>query len=386
MEMVGQAATLGPRVWEPRDVETAWALHRACHPASCYVAGGTLLQVQWRSISAMPRHLVSLERIDELQAIRPELAGAPQPPRPVTPGVAGLEIGALVRLAALLRHPLVRTGWPLLTAACQSVAAPAVRSRATLGGNVASGVGDTLPALLALDAQAVWFDAGAYAVEPLDAAWSASPSSGQRSPSALLAAIRLPRCAPLPEPSEARSAVPSVPADHAPPPQQLPAPRLFSFRKVGQREAFAPSLLTIAATWDLGVSRASGGDTSQAGVEPTTHQPTGVGCLIGIGSLTGVGDRSPNPLIGISERLQGVRIAVGGADFPPRRLRACERLLEGAQPCPDLWAQLRAAVLEEFHPPERPWASADYRRQVAANAVAQAFAAPAFADKGGGRP
>ncbi len=66
-----------------------------------------------------------------------------------------LQIGALVTLARIATDPLVATRCTALAEAAASVGNPQVRRAATIGGNVAVGVrtADTMPALLALDAQ-----------------------------------------------------------------------------------------------------------------------------------------------------------------------------------------------------------------------------------------
>jgi xanthine dehydrogenase YagS FAD-binding subunit len=48
----------------------------------------------------------------------------------------GLRIGAAVRLADIAEHPLVRERYPALAVACEQVGTPAIRSMATLGGNL----------------------------------------------------------------------------------------------------------------------------------------------------------------------------------------------------------------------------------------------------------
>jgi len=61
----------------------------------------------------------------------------------------------MTTLATLARHGAVRSGWPLLARAAERVATPAIRSTATIGGNLcyAEAASDPAPALLCLDAQ-----------------------------------------------------------------------------------------------------------------------------------------------------------------------------------------------------------------------------------------
>lgn len=64
-------------------------------------------------------------------------------------------IGAATTYAALLRHPGVTEKLPGLVAAVREIGAVQIQERGTIGGNIAtsSPVGDTLPVLLALDAE-----------------------------------------------------------------------------------------------------------------------------------------------------------------------------------------------------------------------------------------
>lgn len=70
----------------------------------------------------------------------------------------GLFVGAAVRMAELVHHPLVNSPrWNLLAQAAAAMGNEQVRNRATLGGNLctASPAADSAPALLALEAFAV---------------------------------------------------------------------------------------------------------------------------------------------------------------------------------------------------------------------------------------
>jgi carbon-monoxide dehydrogenase medium subunit len=105
------------------------------------VAGGTALVPMIRLGLLQPERVVALHGIAELGGIR----GEP----------AGLELGATVTHAELSRAPVVRSRWPLLAEAAATVASPAIRTLATVGGNLAyaEAASDLLPALLVLDAE-----------------------------------------------------------------------------------------------------------------------------------------------------------------------------------------------------------------------------------------
>jgi carbon-monoxide dehydrogenase medium subunit len=99
--------------------------------------------------------------------------------------------------------------------------------------------------------------------------------------------------------------------------------RIFFYDKVGRREAFTPSLVTTALS----------------------------GCVDESGKL---GD---------------LRIAAGGGQTTPCRLYACESLLNGRMVEPDLLYALYEQILQEYDPRGDMFASAEYRKQTAANVI-----------------
>src|SRR6266403_2018630 len=95
---------------------------RACLVLAARLRGRTLLTAEGLESDGAPDRLVSLHRIAGLSEVR------------VDKGT--LEIGAMTSLSALVRHGIVRDGWPLLAHAASRVATPSIRSSATLGGNL----------------------------------------------------------------------------------------------------------------------------------------------------------------------------------------------------------------------------------------------------------
>ncbi len=120
------------------EAEVASALR---HEGAAILMGGTDLVVKMRGGSARPRLLVDASRVESLQAIA--AVGA------------GVSIGAGARLEDILASPLVQERYPLLAIALQSLGSPQIRSRATLGGNLAnaSPAADAALPLLAYDAR-----------------------------------------------------------------------------------------------------------------------------------------------------------------------------------------------------------------------------------------
>src|SRR3984885_5991228 len=104
------------------------------------LAGGQSLLPAMNLRLASPALLIDIGRIEGLDGI--EVRGNV------------LRIGALARHAAVLRDAMVARHVPLLTEALRHVAHPAIRSRGTIGGNLAhADPASELPAcMLALDA------------------------------------------------------------------------------------------------------------------------------------------------------------------------------------------------------------------------------------------
>ena len=126
---------------EPESVPEAVEILSRLDGEARIIAGGTALVPTMRLGLIMLDRLVSLHRIPGLSGIRVD-KGA-------------LDIGAMTSLAALTRDAALRADWPLLAQAAGRVATPAIRSTATLGGNLcyAEAASDPAPALLCLEAQ-----------------------------------------------------------------------------------------------------------------------------------------------------------------------------------------------------------------------------------------
>ncbi len=181
-----------------RPTSLAEAGRMLAEPGSRAIAGGTLIQLGWARGEAQPSDLVDLSRLG--------LAG-------IALQSGHLRIGATTALAAIERELLVAEDWPLLLAAIRSIAAPAVRNRATIGGNIAGGSGCLWPALIALDAAVELWTGDGIETRPILAATEWPPG-------AVLVAVLIP-----PQTREARAV----------------------YRKIGLRAAFTPSVIGVAA-------------------------------------------------------------------------------------------------------------------------------------------
>ncbi len=123
----------------PRDIKEALAL-RAQHPDWMVLAGGTDLMVNANHRPA-PAGLLDVWRL-------PGLGG-------ITATADRVTIGAGTTWYEVETHPAILERWAPLAAAAREIGALQIQARGTLGGNVgnSSPVGDSLPVLLALDAE-----------------------------------------------------------------------------------------------------------------------------------------------------------------------------------------------------------------------------------------
>ena len=123
----------------PRDLDEATAT-RAAHPGWMVLAGGTDLMVN-ANHRLVPSGILDLWRLGELCFIHV--------------GDTAITIGAGTTWSEVERHAEIRRQLAPLALAAREIGALQIQARGTLGGNVgtSSPVGDSLPALLALDAE-----------------------------------------------------------------------------------------------------------------------------------------------------------------------------------------------------------------------------------------
>ena len=256
-----------PPVVSPASLTEAYAL--LAGSAHRPLAGGTDLLVQITGeIGDPPGSVLDLWRLAELRGIA--LRGGT------------LELGALTTYADIRRSPLCAEHVPALAEAASTIGAAQIQNRGTIGGNVmnASPAGDTLPVLLALDAELV---AGGVAGEQIIAAtdfWPAYRTTTVR-PDELLVRVRIP----------------------------IAAGRRQRFRKVGTRRAQAISKVVVALSW-----------TEQQG-SPAWHD-----VRLALGSV------APTPI-----RAMATEAALeGAAPTPDSAERAVSALTDELQPIDDV--------------------------------------------------
>jgi CO/xanthine dehydrogenase FAD-binding subunit len=127
-------------VARPRDLAHALRLMSGGSERLTPLAGGTDLLVYLNAGTHAGRGFLDLWKLGELRGVRSTKQG--------------MRLGALTTFSEIREHALLRRRFPALTAAAAEVGGRQIQNRATLGGNIAnaSPAGDSLPALMALDA------------------------------------------------------------------------------------------------------------------------------------------------------------------------------------------------------------------------------------------
>jgi CO/xanthine dehydrogenase FAD-binding subunit len=212
------------------------------------IAGGTDVMVRITGeIGEPPGRLLDLWRLDELRGI--------------TSDGGTVSLGALTTYTDIRRSAPCREHLPALVDAAATIGAAQIQNRGTLGGNIAnaSPAGDTLPVLLALDADIVVGGPRGERTIPASEFWVAYRRTAL-APDELILRIRIP----------------------------VRGGREARFRKIGTRRAQAISKVVIAVAWrespaarewrDVRVAlgsvadrpiRASGAEAALEGVAPT---------------------------------------------------------------------------------------------------------------------
>lgn len=286
-----RSGTSAPRLWQPSTPREAWELKSQWGERACYVSGGTLLRTQWENgVRSMPDHLISLDNLTEMRGIRFE-------------GIPGkLTIGALESLQELRQHAVLGIHAPILLQAAACIAAPSVRQLATIGGNIASLSGDAVTALLALEAILYICKGDERMLEIPLGEWIAG-ANGVRHVDDLIVGVAIP----VREMKESDFLLP-----------------FGFFEKLGRREAFTPSLVTVAAT----------------------------------GSVDREG------------RLEGVRLTAGGGTALPHRLDEAEEALNGQRLSSTTLTQVHELIKTRYAAAGDAFAGSAYRKEVSANLIA----------------
>ena len=165
---------------EARTVRQAISMLERHGEKARIVAGSTDFLVRWRLGAWEPDYVVNIQRVASLGRLTYSRR-------------TGLRMGALTTIGTLETSPIVRQHYPALAAAAAAFAGVQVRNLATVGGNIcnASPAGDTLPALLAFEAECRIVGPGGERFMPLEQFFQ-GPGQTALQQSEILAEIRLP--------------------------------------------------------------------------------------------------------------------------------------------------------------------------------------------------
>lgn len=197
-----------PPVVSPRTLDEAYAVlatlpHRP-------LAGGTDLLVQLNGeLGEPPERVMNLWGIEAMRGIRGD--------------DHVLVVGALSTYTDLRRSPEIAEHLPVLAAAAATIGAAQIQNRGTIGGNAAnaSPAGDTLPILLATDAELLLGSQRGERTVPAAAFWTGYRQTALAQDE-LIVSVRFP----------------------------LRPGRQVRFRKVGTRRAQAISKVVMALAWE----------------------------------------------------------------------------------------------------------------------------------------
>lgn len=107
----------------PRTIAEAVRIVGDVGPTAQFVAGGTDLYPNMKRRQQMPRTVISVMRVPELNQI-------------IGDGKSGVRIGASVTLTDIVEHPLINRDYPVIAHAARTISTPILRNMGTIGGNL----------------------------------------------------------------------------------------------------------------------------------------------------------------------------------------------------------------------------------------------------------
>ncbi|PGS53942.1 xanthine dehydrogenase family protein subunit M [Bacillus sp. AFS041924] len=285
----GDASLYYPTVWFPDSLEKAYSLKRQFYNNSCFIAGGTLLQIHWEKGIHCPDNLISIENIKDMKEyklIRKD-------------DQTFLQIGALTTLDCCRNNPIFFENVPLLVEAVRNIASPAIRNRATIGGNIANRQGDVIPALIVLDAHLTLYDGNEMFVKKL----SECIKDSNFLSNSILVSISIP--------------------------VQKKKPRNYYFyKKVGLREVFCQSIVTISGNFKMNENK----------------------------------------------EIEQVCLVVCGNSFLPQRLVNTEQFIKGLIVPTFQLKEIANSINKEFKPPSDHFSSSNYKQVITTNIIVSEIA------------
>ena len=142
--------------WEAPNLDEALAELEISEGDTKVIAGGTDLVLNMKKKKILPRRLISLHNLKELDFIRMQ--------------DSEVSIGALTRHTDIAANPLLKTHLPILCEAVGLIGSWQIRNIGTIGGNIcnASPAADSAPPLLVMNAQLIVASKTAEKKIPLD--------------------------------------------------------------------------------------------------------------------------------------------------------------------------------------------------------------------------
>ena len=107
----------------PQTIAEAVKIMAEAGPAGQFVAGGTDLYPNMKRRQQVPKTVISVMRLAELN----QITGA---------GAQGLRIGASVTLTDICEHPIINRDYPVVAKAARTISTPLLRNMGTIGGNL----------------------------------------------------------------------------------------------------------------------------------------------------------------------------------------------------------------------------------------------------------
>ena len=107
----------------PHTVAEAVQVFADAGPEAQFVAGGTDLYPNMKRRQQMPKTVISVMRLPELNQISGE-------------GKSGIRIGASVTLTDIVENPIIKRDYPVIASAARTISTPILRNMGTIGGNL----------------------------------------------------------------------------------------------------------------------------------------------------------------------------------------------------------------------------------------------------------
>lgn len=107
----------------PQTIAEAVRIMADAGPAGQFVAGGTDLYPNMKRRQQMPKTVISVMRLAQLNQITGD-------------GAQGVRIGASVTLTDICEHPIINRDYPVVAKAARTISTPLLRNMGTIGGNL----------------------------------------------------------------------------------------------------------------------------------------------------------------------------------------------------------------------------------------------------------